>query len=58
LVVKILDGRPVNGHFWVFFGALSNVAYTVSVRDTTTGVVRTYVNARGNLASRTDVEAF
>src|SRR4029453_19669463 len=27
LVVKVLDGRPVNGHFWVFYGALSDVEY-------------------------------
>ncbi len=28
LVVKVLDGRGLNGKFWVFFGALSNVEYT------------------------------
>ena len=26
LVVKVLDGRAVNGHFWVFYGGLSDVA--------------------------------
>jgi hypothetical protein len=25
LVIKMLDGRGVNGKFWVFYGALSNV---------------------------------
>ena len=24
IVVKVLDGRPVNGSFWVFYGGLSN----------------------------------
>ena len=28
-VVKILDGRGINGHFWVFYGALTNVGYTI-----------------------------
>jgi hypothetical protein len=58
LLIKILDGRAVNGHFWVFFGALSDVEYTIAVTDLTTGEVRTYVNPRGQLASRADVEAF
>jgi hypothetical protein len=58
LVVKVLDGRAVNGHFWVFSGALSNVDYTIVVRDTTTGAERTYHNPAGQLASRADTEAF
>jgi ELWxxDGT repeat protein len=51
LVVKILDGRPVNGHFWVFYGALSSVEYTLKVTDLETGQVRTYRNPAGQLAS-------
>jgi hypothetical protein len=42
----------------VFYGALSDVAYTVTVTDTTTGAVRTYVNAQGTVASRADTAAF
>jgi hypothetical protein len=56
--LKVLDGRAANGHFWVFYGALSNVEYTVLVRDTVTGAVRTYQNPPGQLASRADTEAF
>ena len=58
LLVKVLDGRPVNGKFWVFFGALSNVPYTVTVTDTETGAQRTYVNPSGQFASRADTSAF
>ncbi len=58
LVVKVLDGRGVNGHFWVFYGALSNVEYQVTVTDTQTGDQRTYLNERGNLASVADTSAF
>ena len=58
LMVKVLDGRPVNGRFWVFFGALSDVAYTIKVTDTETGEQRTYVNPHGQLASRADTSAF
>jgi hypothetical protein len=58
LVVKVLDGRSVNGFFWAFYGALSNVEYTVTVTDTATGAVRTYFNPQGQLASVADTTAF
>ncbi|MFY9822319.1 MAG: hypothetical protein WAM82_13130 [Thermoanaerobaculia bacterium] len=58
LVVKVLDGRTVNGRFWVFFGALSDVDYTLTVTHTATGQQRMYHNFRGNQASVADIEAF
>src|SRR5207302_1079426 len=36
LVIKVLDGRGTNGKFWVFYGALSDVEYTIKVTDSTT----------------------
>jgi len=33
LVVKILDGEPVNGHFWVFIASLTDLPCTVKVVD-------------------------
>ncbi|HEY0512168.1 MAG TPA: hypothetical protein VGH73_09705 [Thermoanaerobaculia bacterium] len=58
LMIKVLDGRSVNGHYWVFYGALSNVEYTLTVTDTATGAVRTYHNPPLQLASQADVSAF
>ena len=58
LVLKVLDGRPVNGNFWVFYGALSSVEYTITVTDTETGTVKTYKNPSGRLASVGDTGAF
>ncbi len=58
LVVKILDGRPVNHHFWVFYGALSDVEYWITVKDKTTGEIRQYHNAPGNLCGAADTSAF
>jgi hypothetical protein len=58
LIVKVLDGRPLNGRFWVFYGALSNVRYTLIVTDTVTGAVKAYVNPQGKLASVADTSAF
>jgi photosystem II stability/assembly factor-like uncharacterized protein len=58
LTVKILDARTINGHFWVFWGALSNVGYTISVTDTVTGVSWVHDNPEGTFASGADLEAF
>jgi ELWxxDGT repeat protein len=58
LVVKVLDGRPLNDHFWLFYGALSNVEYTLTVTDTQTGAVKTYRNPSGRFASVGDTQAF
>jgi photosystem II stability/assembly factor-like uncharacterized protein len=58
LVVKVVDGRPVNGKFWVFYGALSNVEYFVTVTDTQTGAVKVYSNPSGQQSSVADTLAF
>ncbi len=58
LVVKMLDGRPVNGNYWLFYGALSNVEYTLRVTDTETGAARTYFNPRGEICGQADTAAF
>lgn len=58
LLVKVLDGRHINGHFWVFYGASSNVEFTLRVKDTLTGEIRDYSNPAGVFASKGDIEAF
>jgi len=58
LLVKVLDGTPVNGRFWVFLGGLSDVDYTVTVTDRFTLKVRTYKNPHGTVGSRADTSAF
>ena len=57
LVIKVLDGRGVNGNLWVFYGALSNVQYTITVLDNQTGQVASYHNPSGDFASRGDTGA-
>jgi hypothetical protein len=41
--VKVLDGRAINGFYWVFHGSLTSVQYTLTVTDTQNGTVNTYV---------------
>lgn len=58
LIVKVLDGRAINGHHWVFSGALSSVEYVITVVDTETGESKTYLNPSGTVASVADTAAF
>ncbi len=58
LIVKVLDARPVNGHFWVFTGSLTDVERRITVTDTVTGQVNVYERAAGNPTGHVDVTAF
>ncbi len=58
LMVKILDGRSINGHFWIFYGALTDVGFTLSIVDSVTGESKSYTNPLGNFASVGDLTAF
>jgi hypothetical protein len=44
VMVKVLDGCALNGHFWFFLAAATNVEYTVTVRDLGNGTVKEYTN--------------
>ncbi len=58
VILKVLDGTGVNGHRWVFYGALSSVEYTLTVTDTQTGLTRRYFNPMGQLGSVGDTTSF
>lgn len=55
VVVKMVDatGRPApyGGHVWVFHSALTDLDYTLTVRDTQTGRVETYPGESGSVSS-------
>jgi hypothetical protein len=59
MLVKALNGCEGNGHYWVFLAATTNVQYVVTVSDTRTGKVKTYLNPSGvSAAAVTDTGAF
>jgi hypothetical protein len=60
LVVKVLDGRSINGKFWVFYGSLTNLEFVLIVRDASLpyGLYRDYHNLPGRLTSVADTSAF
>ena len=46
--VKIIDGRLLNNTFWVFYNGLTDLEYTLTVRENGTGRVKTYHKSAGN----------
>jgi hypothetical protein len=59
VLIKVLDGCASTGHVWGFFAAATNLGFTLSVDDTSTGDRRSYRNPPGNRAvAVTDSRAF
>lgn len=59
LLLKVLNGCPVNDHFWVFFAPVTNVGFNLGITDHRTGTSKTYSNTRGQQAQPTlDTTAF
>jgi len=58
MFVKILDGRAINGRIWVFYNGLTDLDVTVTVRDQTTGLAKTYRKEPGSACGGFDTEAF
>lgn len=58
LVVKVLDGSAVNGHAWVFAGALTGFEWWLTVTETGSRRQRTYRRPAGPPAAVADTLAF
>ena len=43
-VIKVLNACSVNAKYWFFAGGLTNVQTEITVTDTSTGAIRTYLN--------------
>lgn len=58
IFVKMLDGRGVNGRYWVFYGGLTDFEVTLTVRDTQSGTTKSYVKQGGSFCGGADTGAF
>ena len=58
LAIKILDGTPINGSYWVYLASLTNVAFELRITDLVTGREQLWTNEAGEFASFGDVTAF
>lgn len=58
VVVKVLDGRIENGHYWIHVSALTDAGFTVRVTDRASGETHDYVNPAGQSLSTIDRTSF
>lgn len=59
LMVKVLDGCGINGYYWVYGAASTDVQYSLRVTDTQTRDLKVYRNEPGSPAvAITDFNAF
>lgn len=58
LVIKMIDARSFDGHFWVFYGGLSDVRYTLHIEDLETGQTWEAINPAGSICGGSDTAAF
>ncbi|HEV3456716.1 MAG TPA: hypothetical protein VHG32_09165 [Thermoanaerobaculia bacterium] len=66
ITTKVIDGRAVNGHYWVFVASMTDTPFTVTVTDTqaascgggATCPSRTYTNPPHTNQNFIDVAAF
>ena len=56
--VKVLDGRDLNGKYWVFYGGLTDLEFTLTIIDNQTGVTRTYDKSPFTFCGGADTSAF
>ncbi len=58
LVVKMIDARSLDGHFWVFYGSLSDVDFKISVTDTEAVQTRDLSHPAGSQCGEFNTSAF
>jgi hypothetical protein len=59
MLVKVINGCPVNGHYWVFASAGTNVGLSMTVTDTRNDRQKSYRNDDGTSAAPIqDTQAF
>jgi photosystem II stability/assembly factor-like uncharacterized protein len=56
--VKMLDGTALNGSYWFFYGGLTDLEYTLTVKEDATGLTKTYTKPAGSECGGSDTAAF
>jgi PKD repeat protein len=56
--VKIVNATSADGHYWIFYGGLTDFQYTLTVTDTQTGKQRSYTKPAGSACGGFDTSNF
>jgi hypothetical protein len=58
VLVKVVDGRAINGSYWIFHATLTDLEYTLTVTEDATGRVKIYSKEAGSACGGFDTSAF
>jgi hypothetical protein len=58
IFIKVLDARTANGHFWIFYGGLTDLEVRITVVDTVQNRVTSYIKPAGGYCGGSDVSTF
>ena len=58
VIVKIVDASSIGQNYWVFYAALTDLDYTLSVQENATGIVKNYTQDPSRPAGQFDTSGF
>ena len=58
VIVKMVDATGIGQSYWVFYGCMTDLEYTLSVKENATGVVKTYSKDVGKPCGQFDTSGF
>ncbi|MDQ2870306.1 MAG: PKD domain-containing protein [Acidobacteriota bacterium] len=58
LIVKMVDASGIGQGYWVFYGTMTDLDFTLSVKENATGVVKTYAQDPAHPSGQFDTTGF
>lgn len=58
LIVKMVDATGIGQSYWVFYGTMTDLLFTLSVKENATGAVKTYVQDPAHPSGQFDTSGF
>jgi PKD repeat protein len=58
VIVKMVDATAIGQSYWVFYGCMTDLEYTLSVQENATGIVKTYTKDVAKQCGQFDTSGF
>jgi PKD repeat protein len=58
IIVKMVDATGIGQNYWVFYGTMTDLEYTLDVQENATGIVKTYRKDDSNPSGQFDTSGF
>ncbi len=58
LIVKMVDASSIGQNYWVFYGSMTDLEFTLAVKENATGIVKTYTQDPAHPSGQFDTSGF